>query len=210
MAIFYPDYYGYPAHNTTYVTDTYGFDYHPIGLQPLKKEIDQLLQIQKRFINGSQAVYYLNHYGGALNPVPSPNFHQKGKPWRSLIYQLDSTGSVGKREVIIAINFDDDSLKVNHLIANNGRYPTRTKFTDILQKSSTLTTTTDSQNRIFISLPPKSFTVYIQGESLCFVYDLSKKLPNGSILKFESIQFQPLICLKMEQIPNMMRSRKSC
>lgn len=45
------------------------------GLQPLKKEIDQLLQIQKRFINGSQTVHYLNHYGGALNPVPPPNFY---------------------------------------------------------------------------------------------------------------------------------------
>ena len=83
-------------------------------------------------------------------------------------------------------NFDDDSLKVNHLIANTGRYPAGTKFTDILQKSSTLTTTTDSQNRIFISLPPKSFTVYIQGEPPCFGYDLSKKLSNGIIAKFES------------------------
>lgn len=184
--VFYPDYYGYPAHNTTYGTDTYGFDYHPTGLQPLKKEIDQLLQIQKRFINGSQTVHYLNHYGGATNPVPSPNFYQKGKHWRSLIYQLDSTGSAGKRELIVAINFDDDSLKVNHLIANAGRYPAGTKFTDILQKSSTLTTTTDAQNRIFISLPPKSFTVYIQGEPPCFGYDLTKKISNGSIIKFES------------------------
>jgi Alpha amylase, catalytic domain len=184
--VFYPDYYGYPAHNTIYGTDTYGFDYHPTTLQPLKKEIDQLIQIQKRFINGSQNVYYLNHYGGALNPVPAPNFYEKGKHWRSLIYQLDSTGSVGKREVIVAINFDSDSLKVSHLIANTNRYPAGTKFTDILQKSATITTSTDAQNRIFISLPPRSFTVYIQGEPPCFNYELSKKVLNGSILKFES------------------------
>ena len=184
--IFYPDYYGYPAQNTTYGTDSYTFDYHPTTLQPMKKEIDQLLQIQKRFINGSQNVYYLNHYGGALNPVPSPNSYQKGQHWRSLIYQLDSTGSAGKREVIVAINFGDDSLKVNHLIANTSRYPAGTKFTDILQKSNTLTTATDAQNRIFISLPPRSFTVYIQGEPPCFDYNLVKKLANGSTLKFES------------------------
>jgi hypothetical protein len=184
--VFYPDYYGYPAHNTTYGTDTYSFDYHPTGLQPMKKEIDQLIQIQKKFINGSQNVYYLNHYGGALNPVPSPNFYEKGKHWRSLIYQLDSTGSVGKREVIVAINFDDDSLKVNHLIANTNRYPEGTKFTDILQNSSTLITSTDAENRIFISLPPKSFAVYLQGELPCFNYELNKKILNGSIYKFES------------------------
>ncbi len=184
--VFYPDYYGYPAHNSTYGTDTYSFDYHPTALQPLKKEIDQLIQIQKRFINGSQNVYYLNHYGGAFNPVPTPNYYEKGKHWRSLIYQLDSTGSAGKREMIVAINFDDDSLKVNHLIANTGRYPAGTKFTDILQKSSTLTTTTDAQNRIFISLPPRSFTVYIQGEPPCFNYELSKKILSGNTLKYES------------------------
>jgi hypothetical protein len=131
-------------------------------------------------------VHYLNHYGGAANPVPSPNYYEKGKHWRSLIYQLDSTGSAGKREIIVAINFDDDSLKVNHLIANTSRYAAGTKFTDILQKSSTVTTTTDAQNRIFIALPPKSFTVYIQGEPPCFDYELVKKLSNGSILKFES------------------------
>jgi hypothetical protein len=184
--VFYPDYYGYPAHNTTYGTDIISFDYHPTGLQPLKKEIDQLLQIQKRFINGSQNVYYLNHYGGALNLVPTPNFYEKGKHWRSLIYQLDSTGSAGKKEVIVAINFDDDSLKVHHLIANTNRYPAGTKFTDILQKSATLSTVTDAQNRLFISLPPKSFTIYIQGESPCFDYDLTKKALTGSILKYEA------------------------
>ena len=184
--VFYPDYYGYPAHNTTYGTDSYTFDYHPTALQPMKKEIDQLLQVQKRFINGSQNVYYLNHYGGALNPIPTPNFYEKGKHWRSLIYQLDSTGSAGKREIIVAINFDDDSLKVRHLIANTSRYPAGTKFTDILQKSSTVTTTTDAQNRILIALPPKSFTIYVQGEPPCFDYELTKKLSNGSILKFES------------------------
>lgn len=184
--IFYPDYYGYPAHNTIFGADTYSFDYHPTTLQPIKKEIDQLIQIQKRFINGSQNVYYLNHYGGALNPVPSPNFYEKGKHWRSLIFQLDSTGSAGKREVIVAINFDDDSLKVNHLIANTNHYPTGTKFTDILQNSSTLIISTDALNRIFISLPPKSFAVYIQGELPCFEYDLTKKISNGINKKFES------------------------
>ncbi len=184
--VFYPDYYGYPAHNTVFGTDSYSFDYHPTGLSPLKKEIDQLIQIQKKFINGSQNVYYLNHYGGALNPIPSPNNYTSGQHWRSLIYQLDSTGSAGKREVIVAINFGDDSLKVNHLIANVNRYPAGTKFTDILQKSSTAVTFTDIQNRIFISLPPKSFTVYIQGEPPCFDYELTKKLVSGSILKYES------------------------
>lgn len=184
--IFYPDYYGYPAHNTTYGTDTYSFDYHPTSLQPLKKEINQLIEVQKRFINGSQNVYYLNHYGGAFNAVPSPNYYSKGKHWRSLIYQLDSTGSAGKKEIIVAINFDSDSLKVNHVIANTNRYPAGTKFVDILQKSSTKVTTIDAQNRISISLPPRSFTIFVQGESLCFDYELSNKIVSGSILQYES------------------------
>ncbi|GAA4455126.1 hypothetical protein GCM10023189_22590 [Nibrella saemangeumensis] len=160
-AVFYPDYYGYPARNSKFGSDTYGFDYHPVGLKPMKAEIDQLMKVLKTYINNSPGVHYLNHYGGVNNSPPSPNNYIKGSHNRTLIYQLEAPTSTGK-DVIVAINFGEDTLKVDHLIAVRNGITQGTQFADILGKSKFPYAVVDGQNRIYVELPPKSYSVWVQ------------------------------------------------
>jgi Starch-binding module 26/Domain of unknown function (DUF1939) len=177
--IFYPDYYGYPqAQNVTlngqprkiFVigTDTLYYDYYPQGKPAYKTQIDKLMKIAKNYINGSQSVDYLNNYG---NTVPVPNNYIKGSANKSMIYQMNATGSKGGKEIIVAINYGSDSLKVDHKITDtrNGIQKRNitaniagTKFNDILRNSAFSQAVTDELGRIFISLPPKSYSVWVQ------------------------------------------------
>jgi hypothetical protein len=177
--IFYPDYYGYPKAQTATVngqsrkifiigTDTLYYDYYPQGKPAYKNQIDKLLRIGKNYINGSQGVDYLNNYG---NTIPTPNNYIKGTANKSMIYQLSSKGSQSGKEIIVAINFSTDSLKVDHKITetrngiqrrNNTAGITGTKFNDILGNSAFPQAITDELGRIFIALPPKSYSVWVQ------------------------------------------------
>lgn len=163
-AVFYPDYYGYPVRNSTFGTDTYGFDYHPTSLKPINKEIDQLIRVLKTYINNSPGVDYLNHYGGTGNGPQAPNNYIEGNYNRCLIYQLKAPGQTGK-EVIVAINFGDTRLRVDHLIAVRNGITPATRFLDVLGKSAFPYAQVDSQNRIYIDLPAKSYSVWVQNVS---------------------------------------------
>jgi Starch-binding module 26 len=177
--IFYPDYYGYPQTTNVIVggqprkvfivnSDTLYYDYLPQGKPAYKTQIDKLLKVAKNYINGSQGVDYLNNYG---NTVPVPNNYIKGSVNKSMIYQMSSKGSQGGKEIIVAINYGTDSLKVDHKITEtrngiqrrNVSYGiTGTKFNDVLKNSAFSQAITDELGRIFISLPPKSYSVWVQ------------------------------------------------
>ncbi|HEY0110380.1 MAG TPA: alpha-amylase family glycosyl hydrolase, partial [Fibrella sp.] len=159
--VFYPDYYGYPARNSKFGNDTYGFDYHPTGLKPIKAEIDQLMKVLQRYINNSPGVDYLNHYGGTGNGPSSPNKYIEGSHNRCLLYQLRAPGNTGK-EVIVAINFGDTPLRVDHQIAVRNGIAPGTRFADILGKSAFPYAQVDGQNMIYIGLPAKSYSVWVQ------------------------------------------------
>ncbi|HEV7332303.1 MAG TPA: alpha-amylase family glycosyl hydrolase [Flavisolibacter sp.] len=159
--VFYPDYYGYPARNSKFGTDTYGFDYHPTGLNPMQEEIDQLIKVLQRYINNSPGVDYLNHYGGTGNGPSAPNDYIEGSHNRCLLYQLKAPGHTGK-EVIVAINFGDTRLRVDHLITIRNGIAQGTRFTDILGKSAFPYAQVDDKDRIYIELPAKSYSVWVQ------------------------------------------------
>jgi hypothetical protein len=177
--IFYPDYYGYPA--TQNVTlggqprkifvvgvDTLYFDYMPQGKPAYKPQIDKLLKVLKSYINGSQGADYLNNYG---NTVPTPNNYILGTPNKSMIYQMHSTGSVSGKEIVVAINYGTTRLRVDHKITETRNGVQRrntpggiagTKFNDVLGNSAYSQAVVDEQGRIFIDIPPKSYSVWIQ------------------------------------------------
>jgi hypothetical protein len=159
--VFYPDYYGYPARNSAFGTDTYGFDYHPTGLSPMKAEIDQLIKVLQRYINNSPGVDYLNHYGGTGNGPSAPNNYIEGSHNRCLLYQLKAPGNTGK-EVIVAINFGNSRLRVDHQIAIRNGIAPGTRFGDILGKSAFPYAQVDNQNRIYIDIPAKSYSIWVQ------------------------------------------------
>lgn len=160
--VFYPDYYGYPARNTTFGSDTYGFDYHPTGLSPLKTDIDRLLKVLKTYINGSTGVSYLNHYGGTGNAPSSPTNFSSGDYNRCLIYQLNGVGAAAGKDVIVAINFDSNPLRVDHSIASQNGIASGTRFLDVLGRSGFPYAQVDGQNRIYLDLPAKSYSVWVR------------------------------------------------
>lgn len=132
----------------------------------MKTDIDKLIRVLKLYINGSTSVDYLNTYSTA-----KASNYIAGSANKCLIYQLNATGSVGGKEVVVAINFGTTRLQVDHEItvrngitpSPNGTATNGTAFTDILGNSAFPTAYVNNQSRIYIDLPPKSFSVWVQG-----------------------------------------------
>ena len=151
--IYYDDYFGYPASSSQHYKS-----YMPTTLSPLKCEIDALISVHKKYIFGSPDTYKLNASGSgyAANYI-------SGSADKVLIYQLKGSSTTNK-DVIVAINFGDVPLKVDHTInTNSGAIPVGTKFTDMLKRSDFPDATVDASNRIYIQLPARSYSVWVQG-----------------------------------------------
>lgn len=165
--VFYPDYYGYPAPNTVYNGSTVAYGWHPAQAADRaghQLEIDRLIKVLKTYINGSQSVAYLNHYGGLNNGPSSPTNYLNGSDYtKLLLYQLSGTGAAGGKDVIVAINFGTSRMQVDHAIAIQNGITQGTQFTDILGNSAFPTAVVDGNSRIYIDLPAKSYSVWVQG-----------------------------------------------
>ncbi|MCX6319984.1 MAG: alpha-amylase family glycosyl hydrolase [Bacteroidetes bacterium] len=151
--IFYPDYYGYPAPSGGV------YSYHPTNLPPYKTELDKLMKALKLYINGSPSVDYLNRFSTPY----SANFIQ-GSSNRALVYQLQGFAANGNKDVIVAINFGNTTLKVDHGINTRGGAITPgTVFTDVLARSAFPFQVVSGSNQVYIELPPQSYSVWVQG-----------------------------------------------
>ncbi|MBL7729900.1 MAG: hypothetical protein JNM88_01890 [Chitinophagaceae bacterium] len=151
--VFYPDYYGYPAPGGGL------YSYHPTGMPAYKTEIDRLIQVLKSYINGSPSVDYLNRFG---TPYTS-NFIQ-GSSDKALIYQLQGFAGNGNKEVIVAINFGNTTLRVDHGInTRGGTILPGTQFTDVLGRSAFPYQVLSGSNQVYIELPARSYSVWVQG-----------------------------------------------
>ena len=150
--VFYPDYYGYPAPSG----GLYG--YHPTGLPPYKSQIDHLMYILKNYITGSPSVDYLNRFG-----TPYTSNFISGTSGRSVIYQLQGFAGNSNRDLIVAINFGDTRLQVDHQINNRGgSITTGTRFNDITGRSAFPYQVVSASGQVYIDLPAKSYSVWIQ------------------------------------------------
>jgi len=161
--IFYPDYYGYPAPSGGL------YSYHPTTLPPYNTEIDRLLQVLKLYVNGSPSVDYLNRFGTPY----SSNFIQ-GTSDKALIYQLQGFAGNGNRDVIVAINFGNTTLRVDHGInTRGGLIAPGTSFTDILGRSAFPFQVVNGSNQVYIDLPAHSYSVWVQGSLVVLPVSLS-------------------------------------
>lgn len=150
--VFYPDYYGYPAPSGGL------YAYHPTNLPAYRTGIDQLIYILKNFINGSPSVDYLNRFG-----TPYTSSFISGTSSRSLIYQLQGFAGNNNRDLIVAINFDNTTLRVDHQINNRGgAIITGTRFNDITGTSAFPYQVLNASGQVYIELPPKTYAVWIQ------------------------------------------------
>jgi hypothetical protein len=148
---FYPDYFGI---RVPYYPQVY-----------LKPVIDSLISIHKKYIFNSSSVDYLNMEGSSFlnsptNYISAPDGAAKTS---TLIYQL-SGGTSGK-DIIIAINFAGVTLKVDHQInTHGGQLLEGLSFFDILKHSNYPSASLSSNGTIYIELPPRSFSVWVNDD----------------------------------------------
>ena len=153
--VFYPDYYGYPAPSGGL------YNYHPTNLPAYKSQVNQLLTVLKNYINGSPSVDYLNRFG-----TPYSSNFISGSSNKALVYQLQGFAGNNNREVIVAINFGSTSLKVDHQINTRGGAITAgTRFNDVLGRSAFSYQLVSPSGQVYIELPPKSYSVWVQNNS---------------------------------------------
>lgn len=141
----------------------------------LKQSIDQLLKVHRAFIFNSTSIEYLNRID-----TDRQNFYlsatEGADATQSLIFQMEGNNTLagkaegGHRDVIVALNFSNTTLRVFQEI-NMSNVRLRDVFTDVLGKSSAEFTTVEDQatykipNAIYIELPPRSYSVWVQGEA---------------------------------------------
>ncbi len=141
--VFYPDFFGTSIPNAP--------------TQDLSAEIGQLMQIHRDHIFGATTVEYLNNYG-----TPYTGNYSSGSGSEALIYQL--RGGVGSPEVVVAINFSDNSLRVDQQIATAGaRNAADINFTELTGNGSDATL---SNGFLDIAVGPHSYAIYALGTAL--------------------------------------------
>jgi alpha-amylase len=147
--VFYPDYFGYP-------TDETKFPYFPSNKAPLSDDIDKLISVNNNYIYGSTSIDELNRYS-----TPYSSNYISGNAYQSLIYQL--SGGVAGKEVIVAINFSGVNLQVDHEIGMYNGLMAGSQLYDIVGNSAHPYAQVNSSNQIYIDLPPRSWSVWVQG-----------------------------------------------
>ena len=161
--VFYGDYYGGLSELDGY-----------LDKQPLRKPIDQLLKAHREFIYNSTSIEYLNRRGN-----DKQGFYESGDSTRVLIYQIDGNNTPaaltnyppGNKDVLVAINFGQDTLRLTQQL-NMANTAAGDYFTDILEQSLTPkaeVSAYDSTHRvpdaIRLSLPPRSYSIWVQGRA---------------------------------------------
>lgn len=162
--IFYTDYFGL---KTDHRTDA--------QRQPLKNEIDQLLKAHREYIVNSTEIEYLNRKDTDKESIYL-SANDGADASRVLLFQLDGThtpaskASKKTRDVIVAINFSDATLKVIQQV-NLSNVRTGDVFTDVLGRSAESSTRVQARgdlnlpNAIYLELPPRSYSIWVQGEA---------------------------------------------
>jgi len=84
-----------------------------------------------------------------------------GNEYQSLIYQL--SGGVAGKEVIVAINFSATRLQVDHEIGMYNGLTVGSQLYDIVGNSAHAYAVVSASNQIYIDLPPRSWSVWVQG-----------------------------------------------
>jgi len=127
------------------------------------------LFLHKTYILNSPELDYLSRQGTPYTQYFVPNGNN-GIPETSLIYQLKANSS-GKT-VIVAINFSGTPLDMYQVVNTSWGATPGTTFTDMLGFSGTTYTDITPSSEIHVTLPPRSYTVYVQGTNVSLPIEL--------------------------------------
>ncbi len=128
--------------------------FYPDYYSSLKSKIDQLIEIHKNYIYGAGSRDYLSRLG-----TPYSATYTGGYPNTTLLYQL--RGAVSGRDVIVAINFAGEQLKVTHGV-NTTSLPVGATLVDAVGNSTTAVLTVNASNQVYLELPARSYAVWIE------------------------------------------------
>lgn len=142
--VFYPDFFGDQPPN------------HPVT--NIQAEISELMDLHRDFIFGASDHDYLNRFG-----TPYASSYFSGNANQCLIYQI--SGGPSNEDVIVAINFDDEPLRVDHQI-NLDNVPYGATFDDMTGNSAFPYAIAQNSpggvpNSIYIDLPARSYSVWV-------------------------------------------------
>lgn len=172
-AVFYADYYGKESEEDGYLDKA-----------PLNDEIDQLIKAHQQYIFNSTSIEYLNQTGSEQKSIYL-SAAAGADSTSTLIFQLDGTNTPagkanqqrGGKDVIVAINFADTTLQLIQEI-NMSNLQEGDFFTDILSRSDSekcdvgVDNEHNVPNAIYIELPPKSYSLWVQGQATQLVTSL--------------------------------------
>lgn len=132
-------------------------DYYNKGLQ---NPINHLIEIHKNYIFGATQRDYLSRFG-----TPYVQNFTSGYDHTTLFYQL--SGAPTGRDVLVAINYAGEPLQMAHgvNVASMNLAPGDT-LTDLLGHSGALYAVVNASGEVNISLPPRSYSVWVQGALL--------------------------------------------
>ncbi len=128
--------------------------FYPDYYSNLKSKINQLIEIHKNYIYGATSRDYLSRIGTTYSAAYTGGF-----PNTTLLYQL--RGAVSGRDVIVAINFAGEQLKVTHGV-NTTSLPVGATLVDAVGNSTTATLTVNASNQVYLELPARSYAVWIE------------------------------------------------
>lgn len=165
----------------------YWSDYYSVAHPSYYNDMNQLLQIYDKFIQGAQNIAYINNFN-------SPYYlnYSSGASSTSLIYQLANTnGTCYKdRDLIVAINFSGTPLAVDLGVTTDNPYHLQPGDTlvDLLGRSSTPIAMVNSSKQIHLELPSRDYSVWARVSALPNVTisaDGNPDLCNGDSIELE-------------------------
>ncbi|MFN3939080.1 MAG: alpha-amylase family glycosyl hydrolase [Chitinophagales bacterium] len=151
------------TNNKLGVPCVYHTDYFAPG--NLRYKINGLMEAHRRYIFGASQVDYLSRFS-----TPYTADYSGGFANTSLIYQTSYAES--GREVIVAINFAGETLKVNQTINTTNIFPGDT-LTNIFSPAPGEYIIVGGDNRAYLEVPARSFAVWVEGDLRDALIDIS-------------------------------------
>lgn len=175
--IFYPDYYTMA-------------DYKPFptyDLPGMKDEIDALMAVHKKHISGATSVEYLSGFSTSYSQTFTSGYDNT-----TLFYQI--SGTTSGRDLFVAINYAGEELDVDHGI-NGANIDVGSILIDLIGNSSDAYTTVDGSLTVNITVPARSYSLWIEGVTvrakifLEGAYNPSTNLMNTSLNDNSNLPF---------------------
>jgi len=167
---------------TLFYSDYYGIANANAPTTPLAEDLNRLMELNKKYIDGATSVDYLSAFGSAF-----PITYNSGFASTSLVYQTNLGGTNADQHAIVAINFAGDPLEAELTVNQTGSMMDGLTLLEQTGKSD-IAASTITGGKLSIQVPPRSYAIYVSNgvegncnmDSVIFVDVNASGLRNGS------------------------------